>query len=583
MHDVVTQYAIACLNDNITIGPFKNVKMGRYHKLACQRHLDDLERSKDPDWPYEWKPEKAMKVLQFASLLTLKEGYKPKPLELLDCQKFDIGITFGWVKKANGARRFRRRYKSIARQNGKTMENGVLGDYIAGCSGYKEGKLFTAATKKRQARLAWEDMKRFIEADPDLSEMFDIKDYKSLIICKPTGCTIEALSKEAGLDDGFRSIFSSLDELHQMKDNSVYKALYNGTRALVETLVSMITTRGFDMNSFCKEIDDYACKILEGIIQSDDFFVDIYCLDPSDDWWEPRNWIKANPFICSRPELLETLKADAQTAKDMQGAELRDFVTKCLNLWSINEDLQFIHPDKWKKNEVEEELEDYRGSRCWVGIDFSSGGDLTTFHLEIEGDRKGQSYNWSHSYMPRGRMEEHIKSDTAPYDVWEKQGLITVTGGMTDFKNDYKFVIKEIHEVIDEYDLRLQGIGIDSHNADGVLADLDEFGCPVVIIPQSAKSLNDATVEVQLDIKSGNYRYNKNMELLSWSFTNAAVVGNSFGEIKVDKEVGKRNRRIDPVDAAIDARACRLKLAKEDDPVDQNEHIDRYFKAMGWS
>lgn len=582
MTDPVTQYAIDCLNDNVTIGRFENVSMGRLHKLACQRHLDDLERSKDPSYPYKWDPEKAQRILKFAGMLTRKEGYKNEPLKLLPCQVFDFGCTFGWVKKQSGYRRFRRRYKSIARQNGKTMENGIILPYIAGFSGYREGKLFTAATKKRQARLTWEETKKFVEADPDLADLFEVKDYKSTITCKHTGCTIEALSKEGGLDDGFRSIASSLDELHQQKDNSVYEALYKGTKALPETLVSMISTRGKDQNSFCKEIDDFAVKILEGVVQADDFFVDIYCVDEGDDYWSERTWIKANPFVCSREDLLENLKDDAKTAKEMQGMTMKDFLVKTLNVWAVDEDRQYIDPEQWKKCAVSEELEDYRGSRCWIGLDFSSGGDLTSFHLEIQADRPGETFNYSHSYLPRGRFAEHIKTDLAPYDIWEKAGLITVTGGVYDFKNDYSFVIKDLRDLIEHYDLHLQGIGIDSHNADGVLADLESFGVPVVIITQSAKALNDATVEVQLDIKSGKYHYNEGQQLLSWSFTNAAVVGNSFGEIKVDKEVGKRNRRIDPVDAAIDARACRLKLAKEEEPVDQSEHLNRYLTAMGW-
>ena len=90
---------------------------------------------------------------------------------------------------------------------------------------------------------------KFITIDPDLNEYFSIKDYKSVIEALETYCTIEALSKEAGLDDGFRSIYSSIDEIHQHKDNKIYKALYNGTRALPETLVSMITTRGDKLKS----------------------------------------------------------------------------------------------------------------------------------------------------------------------------------------------------------------------------------------------------------------------------------------------------------------------------------------------
>lgn len=92
--------------------------------------------------------------------------------------------------------------KSPCDNNVKTMENGVIGTYIAGFSKYRYGKIFTAATKKRQARIAWEEMARFIQADPDLAELFSVKDYKSLIEARTTNCTVEALSKEGGLDDG---------------------------------------------------------------------------------------------------------------------------------------------------------------------------------------------------------------------------------------------------------------------------------------------------------------------------------------------------------------------------------------------
>ena len=89
----------------------------------------------------------------------------------------------------------------------------------------------------------------------------------------------------------------------------------------------------------------------------------------------------------------------------------------------------------------------------------------------------GGSYFYSHSFMPRGRLDEHIRTDIAPYEIWEKQGLITVTGGAGDFKNDYKFIISHLKWLRDEYDLRFQGIAYDPHNADGILSDLEEFGC----------------------------------------------------------------------------------------------------------
>lgn len=555
---------------------------GNLHFLACQRHINDLKRQKSAGFPYYWSPEKAEEVLNYAETLTIAEGDEPKPVKLIDAQAFDIGCTFGWLKTSNNKRRFRRRYKSMARQNGKTFENGIMGTYIAGFGGYNYGKLFTVATKKRQARLAWEEMSKFITIDPDLGEYFDVKDYKSVIECLETYCTIEALSKEAGLDDGFRSIYSSIDEIHQHKDNKIYKALYNGTRALPETLVSMITTRGDRLNSFCKEMDDYAIKILKGLATAEDFFIDIYCLDPEDDIWNPDNWIKANPFICApgNEELFEVLKTDAQTAKDMGGSDLRDFLTKSLNMWVENTDDSFINSEKWAKCGSDRTLKDFTGRKCWVGLDLSSGGDLTTIALEFE-DPEERYYIYSHSFMPRGRLEEHIETDLAPYDLWEQQELITVTGGSGDFKNDYKFIINHLAELKETYELEFSGIGIDPHNADGILADLEAFGCPVVIVVQSARSLNDATVDVQLLVKSEAIEYNRNNELLTWSFLNAKVVRNSFDEIKVDKRPGQRFKRIDPVDAVIDAHACRLK-AQTKEVVDVQSELEKYLEAMGW-
>ena len=574
--DKVTKYATAVANGEVLCG--------QLHRLACQRHLNDLKKQNTKDFPYYWDAKAAMRAIHYAETLTIAEGTEPKQVKLIPSQIFDIGCTFGWKKTVNGMRRFRRRYKSLARQNGKTFENGILGTYIAGFSGYRHGKLFTVATKKRQARLAWEEMSKFITIDPDLSELFAVKDYKSLIIAEETECTIEALSREAGLDDGFRAIFASIDELHQHTDNKVYKAIYNGTRSLPETLVSMITTRGDKLNSFCKEMDDYAIKVLKGLTSAEDFFIDIYCLDPDDDIWDERNWIKANPFLCLDKEKLNTLRQDAQTARDMGGSELRDFLTKCLNMWVKNTDDQYIDPEAWKACGTERKLADIVEAghkECYVGLDLSSGGDLTTLALEFPLDNS-KYYIYSHSFMPRGRLEEHIETDLAPYDLWQQQGLITVTGGSTDYMNDYKFIIAHLKELRERYDLTFKGIGIDPHNAPGVMQDLEEFGCPVVTVTQSARNLNDATVAIQLLTKGGQIEYDEANELLTWSMVNAAIVRNSFEEIKVDKKPGARFKRIDPVDAFVDSHYILMLNSGENAPLDIDEALKEYLADMGW-
>lgn len=569
MTDRVTDYARRVIAGEVTVGEL--------HRLACQRHLDDLERQGTVEFPFYWDIDAAHRIIEYAETLTLIEGAEPRPLKLLDSQVFDLGCRFGWYN-ARGFRRFRRSYKSMARQNGKTMENGVIGTYIAGFCNYQYGKLFTVATKKRQARLAWEEMQKFIHADQDLSELFSVKDYKSLIEAHTTRSTIEALSKESGLDDGFRSVYCSADEIHQHKDNKIYKAIYNGQRSLNESLISMITTRGDKLNSFGKEMDDYCVKILKGVAVAEDFFVDIYALDEGDDIWDEKNWVKANPYLCTTEAGMNALRLDAQTARDMGGSDLRDFLIKSLNMWVQNTDDNFIDLDKWHDCADVRTLEDFKGKTCYVGLDLSSGGDLTTIALEFpEGDER--LYWYSHSFMPRGRLEEHIETDLAPYDLWESKELITVTGGQGDFKNDFKFILKHLRDLKEEYELEFAGIGVDPHNADGILADLEEFGCPVVIVVQSAKNLHDATSDIQLLVKSEKVSYHKENELLTWSFTNAAIVRNSFDEIKIDKKPRQKFKRIDPVDACVDAHHVFLK-SNGADKVDYENELDSYLSMM---
>lgn len=569
MIDRVTEYAKRTIDEN---------KMGELHILACKRHLEDLKRQGTKEFPYIWVPENSERIIQYAETLTIGEGFEKKQVQLVGGQIFDFGCPFGWLK-LNGKRRFRRSYKSMARQNGKSFENGIKGTYIAGFSGYNYGKLFTVATKKRQARIAWEEMKKFIEADKDLQELFEIKDYKSLIISNDTKCTIEALSREGGLDEGFRAIFASIDEYHQHPDSKTYKAIYNGTRALEETLISIITTRGDKLNSACFEMDQYCINILKGIVTANDFFVDIYALDEKDNIFDSRNLIKANPFLASTKQGLENLKTDMQTARDMGGSELRDFMTKSLNLWVQNTEDRFTSPQKWKKCESELELEDLGGKKCYAGLDLSSGGDLTTIAIEIP-LKDEEFFIFTHSFMPRARMDEHITTDIAPYDLWERENLITVTGGQATYKNDYKFIVKFLKDIIEKYDLDLQAIGYDPHNADGFLADLEEFGVPLLEIKQSARFLHDGTEDMQLNIESRKIKYNKKEELLSYSVSNAKIVRNSFGEKKIDKEKDSKNKRIDPVDAMIDAHITQMKF-KEEETIDYNKEMEEYLAKMG--
>lgn len=52
----------------------------------------------------------------------------------------------------------------------------------------------------------------------------------------------------------------------------------------------------------------------------------------------------------------------------------------------------------------------------------------------------------THSFIPSSRVDEHIKTDKVPYDVWIEKGLVTVTETLGGIKTDYKYIIKYLED-----------------------------------------------------------------------------------------------------------------------------------------
>lgn len=572
MLDRVTQYA-----KDVVAG---KIIAGRYAKLACQRHLDDIEKSKLAPYNYYFDEYKANEIIDFAETLEIAEGEEQKPVRLKGFQDFILGSLNGWVTKDKGYRRFRTSYVQLGRQNGKSFLNGILGTYYGNFSGYNYGQLYCTATKKDQAKIVFKEIVKFIKADSDLLELFNIKEYDSTIECLLTNSTIKALGKDTDTIDGFRPLLGIVDEYHAHKDNQMYKLLEGGTRKMKQSLISVITTAGFNLNGPCIKLYEYCKNILEGIFTNEKQFVYIAQMDETDDIWNPANWIKANPLVCEDEEDLQNLIAVGMAAKDTGGDDIRDFITKALNIWYRHSKNQYLDIDKWKACGCDLTLEDFRGCECGLGLDLSSGGDLTSGVLEFPfiGDDDIPMYFFhQHSFMPKMRLDEHIKSDSAPYDIWVDEGLITLTETLGGIKTDYKYIISYYKELIKTYDLKLKLIAYDPHNADAFLSDLEEFGVDCYEIVQSAKSLNTATEDFELSVKGQTALYNKNDGLFKFCGVNATTTKNSFGEMKIDKE--HRTERIDPIDAAIDIHKMIMAPKKS---FDTKKSAEEFLEMMGW-
>ncbi|HHK5536856.1 TPA: terminase large subunit [Bacillus mobilis] len=568
----VTQYALDVLEGREIAG--------KYVKLACQRHLDDLEKSKLAPFVYYFDEEKADRLLEYAETLWIGEGEEIAPLILAEFQAFIFGSLHGWVHKETGYRRFRSSYVQVGRQNGKSMMNGVLGTYYSNFDGYNYAQVYCTATKQDQANIVLKEMIKFIETDEDLSECFKVKEYKNTIEALVTNGVVRALGRDTESIDGFRSYLGIVDEYHKHPTNQMYKLLEGGTTKLKECLISVITTAGFDLNSPCYELYEDCCRLLEGVYEDDKQFVYIAQLDKDDDIWDSSNWIKANPLVARDEEGIETLLTMASTAKRRGGNELRNFLTKHLNIWVQFTDNQYMNMEHWKKCASDLDLEDFRGKECYLGLDLSSGGDLTSLGA-IFPYLKEEVKNYfihSHSFIPKNRVAEHIETDKAPYDIWIRDGLLTVTETLGGIKTDYKYIIAYIKRIVEEYELIVNIIAYDPHNADAFLNDLEELGYNSIMIVQSAKNLNDATTDFRLEVEAENIQYNRKNKLLTWSVANAKTVSNSFGEIKIDKHL--KEKRIDPIDAIIDAYKMAM---KGEAGLNLSQYVtDENLDKLGW-
>lgn len=569
MKDRATQYAVDVLDGKI--------EAGELVKLACKRHLDDLEKAKAAPYKYYFDTEQAERIIDFAETLTIAEGVEETPVECYPFQCFILGSLNGWRTKAGQYRRYRTSYVQVGRQNGKSFLNGILAAYYGNFDKYRYGQIYCTATKKDQSMIVFNEIVKFIRSDGDLEECFRIHEHNSTIECLMTHSKIKALSGDTKSIDGFRPYLGIVDEYHAHKNDQMYKLLEGGIKKMKQALISVITTAGFDLKSPCFALYEYCVKVLKGVTDNDAQFIYIAQMDDQDDLWTPENWIKANPILQYDADAVENMKPIAQAAKEMGGAALRDFIVKQLNMWiQWTNDVYLKDIETWINCKVEKSLKDFAKKKCYIGLDLSSGGDLTSIAFVFPYMRDGvkKYFVFARSFIPRRRVEEHIKTDRVPYDLWIQQGLVIVTETMGGVKTDYKYILAYMDKIIKLYELDVQAICYDPHNASAFLTDLEATGIDSVSVLQSAKALNDATVDFRLEIESGNVEHDGD-EAMRWSIANAKTVSNSFGEIKIEKE--NQTDRIDIVYAIIDAWTMAMK--GEEKP-DVNEYVEMWLKQQ---
>lgn len=516
------------------------VVAGKYVRLACKRHLDDLKMSKNKSFPYYFDKETAEIRLEFYKLCCQYKGDQAgKPIDPQPWQCFIQGSVFGWKRKSDKKRRFREVYEQIAKKNGKSTDAASTALYCLTVDGENGAEIYSAATSRDQARIIFETARQMVKRSPALQKYVNV--LTNNINVPSTAGKFEPVSSEAGNIEGKDVYVGLIDELHLHKNREVYDLLKGGTAARSQPLIWVVTTAGFLTEGICKERYDYAVKVLEGTIDDDELFAYIAQPDNGDDILSPEVWIKANPNLGVSVKI-DDLKNKARTAREIPSA-YNTFACKHANLW-VSSSEKWMNMEKWNLSGKNAPVFDLSFRRCFCGVDLSSKLDLTSVVLDFPLP-DGWYAVLHHSFMPEATMAERERKTGIPFSAWARQGYITPIPGETI---EQAWVEDYIREQAKKY--KIAEICYDPFSASEFANHMDADGFTCVEVRQGFLSVSEAMKDVEARAIEGKIIHFDD-PVLRYAISNTVKVTDPAGNIKYDKS--KTTEKIDPVAAFVTA------------------------------
>lgn len=514
------------------------VPAGRWVRLACERHLNDLKHGHERGL---WFDDAAADLaFRFFGLLRLSKGkWGGQPFRLQPWQEFLVGSLFGW-KKADGTRRFREGHLEVARKNGKTETAAAVALKLLLADGEAGSEVYCLATKRDQARLTF-DVAKKMAGGPEIKA--HLRRLKASILHESSGSKIEPLGADADSLDGLNVHGAIKDELHAWRTRDLWDVIDTATGARHQPMGLATTTAGYNRRSIWWERRELGLKLLEGVkgFDNDEFFPLVYCPDDGDDVEDPAVWAKGNPNlgVTIQADELGRRLAEAKRTPGQMLAFLRlrlDKPTETATRW--------LNMERWKacRDPVDEDR--LAGRPCYAGLDLSQTTDLTAWALwfpPIEGDPKWRLL--VRHWLPNDDMPGRCARDKVPYDKWADGVSLTLCEGTWV---DYGLVRKRIKDDANKF--RLMGLAYDNRFAPSLVQTLMQDGFECVPWNQGVPGMNTATKEFRRMALSLEIAHQA-CPLLDWEAENTAVKVTSEGYEKPAKDAS--SGRIDGIAAAV--------------------------------
>ena len=541
--DVVTAYAQDVVDGRYLVG--------RWVRLACERHLRDLETGAARGLTFDVAA--ANRAIRFYANLRLPDGAGAGgPFTLLPWQCFVVGSLFGW--KLGAVRRYRFAYIEVARANGKTPLLAGTSLYMLTADGQQGAQVYSAATTRDQAKICWEDAARMVRDTEALAKAVKRWNTQNTLEYERLGSRYRPLSADAGTMDGLRVHFAGIDELHEHPNSGVVDKLRTGMKT-PQALMMMITTAGYDRHSVCWAEHEYTEKVLQGVVDDDRRFGYMATLDDGDDWTDEAVWVKANPSLGVTVRL-EDLRQECEMAKSVP-AQQNVFKRLRLNVWT-EQATRWLDMSVWNEQPPRRTPEQLAGATAYVGVDLSSKLDLTAV-VFVFPDAEGGIDVFPFFFVPEDNIEQRARRDRVPYPQWVDEGhLLATPGNVVDYGFIKALVLAAKEHLGFPFDIA--EVAFDPWNAAALEADLQNEGLTVVEVSQNFGYMNDPSKEIERLLLARKLRHGGN-PVLAWNASNVAVKQDPSGNIRPDKE--KSTEKIDGMVALIMAEG-RAMVGRDD-------------------
>jgi phage terminase large subunit-like protein len=494
-------------------------------RQACSRHLRDLARQGADDFPFVLDSDAAEKACAFIELLPHTKGEwgdRGECLRLEPWQVFIVVSIFGWRNQATGRRRCREAYLEIPRKNAKSTLAAAIGLYCFVADGEFGAEVYSGATTEKQAWEIFRPARLMALQTPELCEAFGIEVGAKNLSATESASRFEPLIGKPG--DGASPSCALIDEYHEHQTPDLYETMRTGTGARRQPLILIVTTAGFDTSGPCYQYRAMVKDMLADTVPNESMFGVIYTIDDDDDWQSPEVLRKANPnFGVSVYEegLLLQQKQATRYTKDQTA-----FLTKHLNRW-ITARSAWINLADWKAcARPGMEMETFRGSEAFVGVDLASKSDITAVAIllrepfaEDGGDKVITRFRWRsfvRSYLPEAAIER-AGANRSKYETWRRSGHLTVTDGD---ETNFDFIRDEIMALTKV--VRVAEVAFDPWRAPHLAQQLAAEGATVTEVRNSVANFSPAMREMEAAIGAGRWEHPDD-PCLSWMVSNVTA------------------------------------------------------------